>query len=183
MLGANLVFQTPLVGEYARKSGSTLACAPDAERLLNKGEPVGSGPEGFKGVGKPFSERYKLQRFAGGFVAGRCGTKSPIIPKVRSSALRRSTRFLSNARPWLGSWECCTSPSLRRSRGSVRSVWCRFRGDHRIWGADLHRRLPGQRRRRPDVGFNLTDQGARDDPADALAAVLVQRRSVFPSHL
>ncbi|MGA9148864.1 MAG: lysophospholipid acyltransferase family protein, partial [Candidatus Nanopelagicales bacterium] len=81
MLGANLVFQTPVVGEYARKSGSTLACAPDAERLLNKGELVGVWPEGFKGVGKPFSERYKLQRFGrGGFVSAALRTKSPIIP-------------------------------------------------------------------------------------------------------
>ena len=39
-------------------------------------------PEGFKGIGKPFSERYKLQRFGrGGFVAGaRSGPECPIIP-------------------------------------------------------------------------------------------------------
>ena len=81
MLGANLVFSTPFVGEFARKSGSTLACAPDAERLLNSGELVGVWPEGFKGVGKPYSERYKLQRFGrGGFVAAALKTKTPIIP-------------------------------------------------------------------------------------------------------
>ncbi|NQU36388.1 MAG: acyltransferase family protein, partial [Actinobacteria bacterium] len=81
MLGANLVFKTPVVGDFARKSGSTLACGPDAERLLNKGELVGVWPEGFKGVGKPFSERYKLQRFGrGGFVSAALRTKSPIIP-------------------------------------------------------------------------------------------------------
>ena len=34
------------------------------------GELVGVWPEGFKGIGKPFTERYKLQRFGrGGFVA------------------------------------------------------------------------------------------------------------------
>ena len=32
MLGANLVFSTPFVGELARKAGHTLACTPDAER-------------------------------------------------------------------------------------------------------------------------------------------------------
>lgn len=81
MLGANLVFQTPFVGELARKAGHTLACHPDAERLLNDGELVGVWPEGFKGIGKPFSQRYKLQRFGrGGFVTAAMHTGAPIIP-------------------------------------------------------------------------------------------------------
>ncbi len=81
LLGADLVFTTPFLGEIARKSGSTLACNPDAERLLGNGELVGVFPEGFKGIGKPFSERYKLQRFGrGGFVAAALKTGVPIIP-------------------------------------------------------------------------------------------------------
>ena len=81
MLGADLVFNTPVLGEIARKTGSTLACNPDAERLLATGELVGVWPEGFKGIGKPFSERYKLQRFGrGGFVSAALRTGSPIIP-------------------------------------------------------------------------------------------------------
>jgi 1-acyl-sn-glycerol-3-phosphate acyltransferase len=81
LLGADLVFTTPLLGEIARKSGSTLACNPDAEGLLGRGELVGVFPEGFKGIGKPFSERYKLQRFGrGGFVAAALKTGVPIIP-------------------------------------------------------------------------------------------------------
>jgi 1-acyl-sn-glycerol-3-phosphate acyltransferase len=81
MLGADLVFQLPFVGAMARKSGQTLACNPDAERLMRAGELVGVWPEGFKGVGKPFSERYKLQRFGrGGFVSAALRTGVPIIP-------------------------------------------------------------------------------------------------------
>jgi 1-acyl-sn-glycerol-3-phosphate acyltransferase len=81
MLGADLVFSTPLLGALARKTGSTLACNPDAERLLGAGELVGVWPEGFKGIGKPFSERYKLQRFGrGGFVSAALRTGAPIIP-------------------------------------------------------------------------------------------------------
>ncbi|SFW48473.1 1-acyl-sn-glycerol-3-phosphate acyltransferase [Amycolatopsis australiensis] len=80
-LGADLVFQLPLVGSFARKSGQTLACHADAERLLRKGELVGVWPEGFKGVGKPFSSRYKLQRFGrGGFVSAALRAGVPIIP-------------------------------------------------------------------------------------------------------
>lgn len=81
MLGADLVFQTPFVSAIARKAGHTLACMPDAERLLTGGELVGVWPEGFKGIGKPFSERYKLQRFGrGGFVSAALRARVPIIP-------------------------------------------------------------------------------------------------------
>ncbi len=81
MLGADLVFSTPVVGDIARKSGSTLAANTDAERLLATGHLVGVWPEGFKGVGKPFSERYKLQRFGrGGFVSAALRTGAPIVP-------------------------------------------------------------------------------------------------------
>ena len=81
MLGADLVFQTPFLSALARKAGHTLACMPDAERLLTGGELVGVWPEGFKGIGKPFSERYKLQRFGrGGFVSAALRARVPIIP-------------------------------------------------------------------------------------------------------
>ncbi len=80
-LGADLVFRLPGIGSLARKSGYTLACSPDAERLLRAGELVGVWPEGFKGVGKPFRDRYKLQRFGrGGFVSAALRTGVPIIP-------------------------------------------------------------------------------------------------------
>lgn len=81
MLAADLVFETAVLGPLARKTGNTLACNPDAERLLNAGELVSVFPEGFKGVGKPFSQRYKLQRFGrGGFVSAAIRTGKPIIP-------------------------------------------------------------------------------------------------------
>ena len=80
-LGADLVFTLPLVSKLARRAGTTLACAEDAEAMLRQGELVGVWPEGFKGVGKPYSERYKLQRFGrGGFVAAAMRTGVPIVP-------------------------------------------------------------------------------------------------------
>jgi 1-acyl-sn-glycerol-3-phosphate acyltransferase len=80
-LGADLVFRMPLVSSMARKGGATLACNEDAERMLAGGELVGVWPEGFKGIGKPYSERYKLQRFGrGGFVSAALRTGVPIVP-------------------------------------------------------------------------------------------------------
>ncbi|MEP7092280.1 MAG: lysophospholipid acyltransferase family protein, partial [Nocardioidaceae bacterium] len=80
-LGADLVFRLPVIGEMARRGGATMACAEDAQRMLSGGELVGVWPEGFKGIGKPYSERYKLQRFGrGGFVSSAIRTGVPIIP-------------------------------------------------------------------------------------------------------
>lgn len=81
MLGADLIFDTPVLGPLARRAGNTLACNEDAERLLTSGEAVSVFPEGFKGVGKSFSQRYKLQRFGrGGFVSAAIRTGVPIVP-------------------------------------------------------------------------------------------------------
>lgn len=81
LLGADFLFRAPVVSELARKSGGTLACNPDAERLLRAGDLVAVFPEGVKGVGKPYRERYKLQRFGrGGFVSAALRTGAPIIP-------------------------------------------------------------------------------------------------------
>jgi 1-acyl-sn-glycerol-3-phosphate acyltransferase len=81
LLGADLVYQVPFLGQLSRKGGHTLAHPADTARLLAKGELVGVFPEGFKGVGKPFRERYKLQRFGrGGFVSSAIRGQVPIIP-------------------------------------------------------------------------------------------------------
>jgi 1-acyl-sn-glycerol-3-phosphate acyltransferase len=81
LLGADLVYAIPGLAGLARKSGHTRACPGEAARLLAAGELVGVFPEGFKGIGKPFSERYQLQRFGrGGFAATAIAAGVPIIP-------------------------------------------------------------------------------------------------------
>lgn len=81
LLGADLVYELPLLAELARKSGHTIASPAEAARLLAAGELVGVCPEGFKGTGKPFSERYKLRRFGrGGFALSAIRARVPIIP-------------------------------------------------------------------------------------------------------
>jgi 1-acyl-sn-glycerol-3-phosphate acyltransferase len=81
LLAADLAMRVPVLSELARKSGATMACNPDAERLLRGGELVGVFPEGYKGLGKNYRDRYKLQRFGrGGFVSAALRTGAPIVP-------------------------------------------------------------------------------------------------------
>ncbi|MGE0782132.1 lysophospholipid acyltransferase family protein [Mycolicibacterium sp.] len=81
MLAADLVFDMPVLGQAARKAGHTMACTDDAHRLLAAGELTAVFPEGYKGLGKRFKDRYKLQRFGrGGFVSAALRTKAPIVP-------------------------------------------------------------------------------------------------------
>ncbi len=99
LLGADLLFRVPILSEMARKAGSTLACNPDAERLLRNGEYVGVFPEGFKGIGKAYRDRYKLQRFGrGGFVSAALRTGTPIIP-VSIVGAEEIYPIIGNVRP------------------------------------------------------------------------------------
>jgi 1-acyl-sn-glycerol-3-phosphate acyltransferase len=179
-LGADLVFQLPFVGEFARKSGTTVACQPDAERLLSGGELVGVWPEGFKGIGKPFSERYKLQRFGrGGFVSAALRSKVPIIPTAIVGAeeiypiignLKSLARLLgvpylpvTLTFPWLGPLGLVPLPSK----------WIIEFGEP--MRAD---RYPDGAADDPMLIFELTDQ-VREAIQQMIYQLLMQRRSVF----
>jgi 1-acyl-sn-glycerol-3-phosphate acyltransferase len=180
MLGADLVFTTPVLGALARKSGSTLACTPDAERLLGEGELVGVWPEGFKGIGKPFSERYKLQRFGrGGFVSAALRAQVPIIPvsivgseeihpmlgnaKILARVLGLPYFPLTPTFPWLGPLGLVPLPSKWRIE----------------FGAPIHTDAHGgDSADDPMLVFELTDR-VRETIQSTLYRVLAARRSVW----
>ncbi len=180
MLGADLVFRLPLIAPMARKGGATLACNPDAERLLSKGELAGVWPEGFKGIGKPFSERYKLQRFGrGGFVSAAMRTGAPIVPcsivgaeeiypivgNVKTLARLFGLPYLpvTPTFPWLGPLGMVPLPSK----------WIIEFGEP-LETADYGDGAADD----PMLVFNLTDQ-VRETIQQTLYRLLMQRRSVF----
>jgi 1-acyl-sn-glycerol-3-phosphate acyltransferase len=77
----NWAFELPFLSFFMRKVGGVPASPFNATRLLEQDEIVMVFPEGVKGTGKPFSERYRLQRFGrGGFVEVALRTGSPIVP-------------------------------------------------------------------------------------------------------
>jgi 1-acyl-sn-glycerol-3-phosphate acyltransferase len=180
MLGADLVFQLPFVADLARKSGTTLACNEDVERLLGAGELVGVWPEGFKGIGKPFAERYKLQRFGrGGFVAAAMRSGAPIIPCAIVGAeetyplignLGGLARLLglpyvpvTPTFPWLGPLGLVPLPSK----------WIIEFGEP--IPTDIH---PAGAAEDPMLVFDLTDR-IRETIQQTLYSLLVRRRSTF----
>jgi 1-acyl-sn-glycerol-3-phosphate acyltransferase len=74
-------FRLPYVSSFMRRVGGVVASPFNAMRLLEAGHLVMVFPEGSKGAGKPFSERYRLQRFGrGGFVELALRTSAPIVP-------------------------------------------------------------------------------------------------------
>jgi 1-acyl-sn-glycerol-3-phosphate acyltransferase len=74
-------FVLPFLSGFMRRVGGVPASPHNASALLERDELVMVFPEGVKGTGKPFSERYRLQRFGrGGFVEVALRTRSPIIP-------------------------------------------------------------------------------------------------------
>ncbi|MFF7182928.1 1-acyl-sn-glycerol-3-phosphate acyltransferase [Streptomyces sp. NPDC008121] len=180
LLAADLVFMLPVINELARKAGSTLACAEDAERLLRSGEIVGVMPEGFKGIGKPFGERYKLQRFGrGGFVSTALRAGVPIVPcsivgaeeiypmignaKTLARVLGIPYFPITPTFPWLGPLGAVPLPTK--------------------WTIQFGEPIPTdgyplEAVEDPMLMFNLTDQ-VREQIQHTLYKLLVQRRSVF----
>jgi len=80
-LAEDAIFHFPFLGSISNRMGAVRACQENATRLLDRDALVAVFPEGMKGIGKLFRERYKLQRFGrGGFVKLCLRTRTPVIP-------------------------------------------------------------------------------------------------------
>jgi 1-acyl-sn-glycerol-3-phosphate acyltransferase len=71
----------PLLGPVLSKMGCVRACPENGVKLLEREHATLVFPEGAKGTGKYFRDRYKLERFGrGGFVQLAARTHAPIVP-------------------------------------------------------------------------------------------------------
>jgi len=71
----------PVMSWFLRRTGQAVGHPDDTRRLLERDELVLVFPEGTRGTGKSFKDRYRLRRFGrGGFVATAIRAQAPIIP-------------------------------------------------------------------------------------------------------
>lgn len=82
MLGENVFSRLPVAGWMFRRLGGVEAAPATAKKLLGEEGELGLVfPEGTKGTGKRFTQRYRLQRFGrGGFVRVAMDAGVPIVP-------------------------------------------------------------------------------------------------------
>ncbi|MDZ4837243.1 MAG: lysophospholipid acyltransferase family protein [Candidatus Melainabacteria bacterium] len=73
-------FSVPGINTWIRETGQVRASLSNAQELLRTEELVGIYPEGIRGVGKPFRDRYRVLDFHPGFVQLALETQTPIIP-------------------------------------------------------------------------------------------------------
>lgn len=170
----------PFLAPLFEKMGQTLASVENGTRLLENEELVAVYPEGYKGVGKLFKDRYRLARFGrGGFVKMALNTQAPIIPTAvvgaeetyislyKSDLLAKATGFpyfpLSPTWPWLGLLGLVPLPTK--------------------WGIDFGEPIPMDAYP-PDAAQNLvlvsqlTDQ-VRNIVQEMILERLARRRSLF----
>src|SRR5213595_742823 len=80
-LVASLFMGMPFLSWFLRRTGQTVCHPDDTRRLLERDQLVLVFPEGVRGTGNLYADRYKLRRFGrGGFVSTAIRAGAPIVP-------------------------------------------------------------------------------------------------------
>lgn len=79
-LATDWFFNLPGVSDWMRQTGQVRATLENAQKLLERDELVGIYPEGIRGVGKTYRERYRVHDFHPGFVQLAISSQTPVIP-------------------------------------------------------------------------------------------------------
>jgi 1-acyl-sn-glycerol-3-phosphate acyltransferase len=158
----------PVFSTLLTKLGQTLASVENGTRLLEEDELVAVFPEGTKGVGKLYRERYRLQRFGrGGFVRMALRTRAPMVPVAvvgaeetyvslyKSETIARLIGFLPN----LAHLALAGTARLRPDAHEV---------VHRLWRPHPHRELRRRGRRRSGNRFSPRRPDPEPRSGDAL---------------
>ena len=179
-LVASLFMGMPFLSWFLRRTGQTVGHPDDTRRLLERDQLVLVFPEGVRGTGKLYADRYKLRRFGrGGFVSTAIRAGAPIVPvsvvgaeeiypmiaEVPALAKLIGVPYfpVTPFWPWLGPLGMIPLPSK----------WIIEFGEP-VETAGLGSAAAED----PMLVFNLTDQ-VREVIQQTLYKLLLQRRSVF----
>ena len=170
----------PYASAWATRLGQALATVENGTRLLEQDEVVAVFPEGYKGAGKPFKDRYNLARFGrGGFIRMALDTGAPIIPV---SVVGAEETSISLAKLPIGS----STSSIPYLPITTTFPWLGLLGFWPLptkWYIDFGEPIPIESYG-PDASTNLvlvsqlTDH-VRNVVQDMVHERLAQRRSVF----
>ena len=179
-LYSDLFPRVPFFSAWLVRMGQTLATVENGTRLLEQDELVAVFPEGYKGVGKLYRDRYRLARFGrGGFVKMALNTGAPIIPV---SVVGAEETYISLAK----SQVAAKVTSLPYVPITPTFPWLGLLGFVPLptkWYIDFGEPIPVDSYG-PDAADNLvlisqlTDQ-VRNTVQEMVDARLAQRRSVF----
>jgi 1-acyl-sn-glycerol-3-phosphate acyltransferase len=153
-MGEYWIPQLPWVSVVAARTGALVGTPENCVAMLESGECVMVFPEGVRGINKPFSERYQLQRFGLGFLRLALETKTPIVPvgivgsEEQQPGLANLTRLgkvfgmpafpITLGFPWLGPLGLLPLPVKYRIYFGEP---LRFEGDPSEEDADIERRV------------------------------------------
>lgn len=70
----------PFLGNMLNGVGAVVGDPINARKMLEREEAIMVFPEGVRGAGKPWSQRYQLQRFGNGFMHLAIKHRTPIVP-------------------------------------------------------------------------------------------------------
>jgi 1-acyl-sn-glycerol-3-phosphate acyltransferase len=79
-MAEKFLIRQPWLGTLCVRLGQVTGLPENGRRLLEEGHLVLVFPEGARGVAKPWSKRYRLQRFGTGFMRLALETDTPIVP-------------------------------------------------------------------------------------------------------
>ena len=179
-LYASLLATMPFICTMLVRLGQALATVENGTRLLEEDELVAVFPEGYKGLGKKYADRYKLARFGrGGFVRMALSTGAPIVPV---SVVGSEETYITLAR----------LPTLAQVTGvpylpiTLRFPWLGLLGFVPLptkWYIDFGEPIPmGQYGQDAADNLVLVSQLAdqvRNTVQDMIHGRLAQRRSIF----
>lgn len=88
----------PFLGNFLNQVGAVVGDPVNCARMLKNNEAVIVFPEGVRGSGKSFKDRYQLQRFGNGFVHLAMKYNTPIVP-VGVVGCEETMPSLTNIKP------------------------------------------------------------------------------------
>jgi 1-acyl-sn-glycerol-3-phosphate acyltransferase len=91
----------PFVNTFFYRCGQIIGARRNFEELLKRGEMVAVFPEGDKGTGKPYRDRYKLVPFNVGFMELSLLYRTPIVPTAVIGA-EEQYPYMFNVKPLAG---------------------------------------------------------------------------------